>query len=831
MIKWAVATPIFLSLCFLLIWEGILLSQKPQYEGRIQVLGLGKDVVIQRDLSGVPHIEAEDSHSAFYALGYATAQDRLFQMELVRRLSQGRLAEILGEDLLPVDKMFRALLLKRWAEDYASQKERLAPDAWTNLDSYLAGVNSFLKSGNLPVEYKLLGIKPTPFERVDALSSIAYMGFSFAEGIRSDSLYSILEEKFPNSRIEDLFPRYDKEKGASIQNDQPGRPALSYVNPIDSLESNQNLEYDRSQVSIAMNPGSESFLQEVSRLLDSVPIFEGSNSWVLDGSRTESGIPILVNDPHIGYSNPGTWYIAHMIYEDKDIYGYFLPGVPYPLLGNTKDKAWGLTMLENDDLDLYYETLSEDRKQVLYKNKWVDLEVLEEEIAVKGQPPEKFTILKSPHGPIFSDFVKGYEGRPISLYWVFHHEPNPVIDILHNLLFAKNIKEAREGISLLAAPGLNFSYADRDGNIAWWGAGRFPIRNKITNTRKILEGSNGEADVIGYLPFRDNPQLENPKNGIIATANNLPSNKVFPRLGKLEGNWQPSDRFRRITEVLSKKDRYNFADMETLLLDNESFSAQDIWEVYMDSFAWDDSFWTSVRPHDWDMSKTSIEILSKWDFTTGLESKETTVYYVLTYFTIKNMLEDEMGAELFSIYGSIADHLNSYKSLIEEPNHPLWDDVRTKGIVENRSDILNRSLVDTVHFLKDRVGGSPNLWQWKNLYHVEYAHALGMKKPLNYLFNIGPFPTWGAPEVVNNVKAKLLAGDFSVKSGPSTRRIISFGDLDENRTILPTGNSGNLASPFYSDQTIEYLEGRFRTTNISKDSIEKDTVYKLTLHE
>ncbi|WCL48252.1 penicillin acylase family protein [Leptospira sp. GIMC2001] len=836
--KWALGLPVFLALVVMIVWESLLLIKSPLYNGEIQVAGIKEQVEVIRDLDGVPHIDAKSPHSAFYALGYVSAQDRLFQMEIIRRLAQGRLAEILGEDLVPVDRMFRSLLLGDWARKYAQDQARLEPDAWTNLDSYLEGVNAFVSQGNYPIEFTVLGFTPEPFRREDALASLAYMGFSFAEGIRTDSLYSILAEKFPNSKIEDLFPRMDKEKDASIMEDQPGIPRLStYIEDKQIIEKNPELRLplnstNRSSDSVAnVNRRElERFVSNVDSVFNQFPPIDGSNSWVLAGSRTQSGKPILVNDPHIAYSNPGTWYEAHLKYPGLNVYGYFLAGVPYPLVGNTEDKAWGLTMLENDDVDLYYETISENGMQVYHKNQWKDLQIIEEEIKIKGKDSEKYTIRITPHGPIYTDFVKGYEGKPISLSWVFHKEHSPVIEVLHRALFSKGLKGMKEAISLLTAPGLNFSYADREGNIGWWGAGRFPIRNKISNTRKILDGSQGDADIVGYLNFSENPQLENPKNGIIATANNLPSKKNYARLGRLEGNWQPSDRFRRITEVLSKKEKFDYSDMENLLVDITSYSAPEIWEVYINSIKIDGKIWENQSPQQINQAKEAMDILSQWNFQGRVDSKGATVYYVLTYHVIRNMLLDEMGEETLKIYGSTAEYINAFKWIIEQEDHPLWDNVATDGR-ETRDEILEKSLIDTVEYLTKNVSETPNLWLWKNLYKVEYPHAIGMKKPMNLIFNIGPHSTMGAPEVVNNVKMKLLDGKWLAASGPSTRRVVSFGDMDENRTILPTGNSGNMASPFYDDQTMKYINGEFRTTNFTPEKINKEKRYKLILKE
>lgn len=859
--------PLGLFTLMVLTWKILLWNQAPEYSGQKKIPGIGNSVRIVRDSFGVPHIQAKDSRSGYFALGYVTAQDRLFQMELMRRLSQGRLAEILGEDLVPNDKMFRALELKSWAEEYADDSknpDRLEPEAWANLDAYLEGVNAFIAEGSLPIEYTVLGFKPEPFQRVDTLSTLAYMGFSFAEGIRSDSLYSILEEKLPNRDIRNIFPRYDLEDEGSIWEDQPEIPQLakSSENPKqNSYKSSGTSRYPdipnkdpsrhfgfgskpektnfgslhrgikkRQSISVTGESGLVAILKHWEDIFSRIPIYMGSNSWVLSAQRTETGLPILVNDPHIGYSNPGTWFEAHLDIPGSHVYGYFLPGSPFPLIGNSSEKAWGLTMLENDDLDLYYETLSEDETRYLQDNRWKDLEIREEKIFVKGESePVLFHLKKTGHGPIFSEFLKEYNGRPVSIYWAFHKAPNPLVDLLYKLLKAKSPKEMREGAGLLIAPGLNISYADRNGNIAWWAAGRFPVRKKPVLSRKILEGTTSEHDVIGFLPFSQNPQLENPKNGIIATANNQPSRKSFPGIGKLEGNWFPNDRFLRIRDLLSKKGRYNFSDMEEMLLDVYTQSAPEIWAVYLSDFDFDDPVWERVSREERYLAAQAIKKLSGWDFISTKDSIGASIYHVLTYQTMRNLWLDEMGDEILPIYLNTADHFNAFKALVLEPKNLFWDDLQTEDRLESRKAIINRALLDTVRYLKERVSESPGLWAWGRLHEIEYQHAFGRKPPMNYLFNLGPFSTWGAVEVVNNVRSNRGDGDWKVKVGPSTRRIVSFGNLNENRTILPIGNSGNLASPFYGDQIQLYLEGKFRKTVFDREVIEREAVYILDL--
>jgi len=824
-----IALGIFLGIPILgiFVWGFLLSRQKPIYEGVVQIRGIRAPVRIVRDVDGIPHIYAENSKDAFFALGYTVAQDRLFQMDMLRRLSQGRLAEIIGEGVLPIDKMFRTLSLKSWAEEYIRSPKKQNPKAWEFLDAYLSGVNAFIAEGRYPIEYTLIGFHPEEFRAEDTLTSLAYMGFSFAEGLRSDPLYSLLEEKLSGLPVKDLFPRYDFERGAAILENQPSSPRLGSNHPQsqDSRESSKGYR----DLSFSSGQSLMRFLRGLDELLGRIPLWEGSNSWILSGKRTESGHSFLVNDPHIGFSNPGTWYEAHLSTPDLNVYGYFLPGSPFPLIGNTDRLAIGLTMLENDDMDLYWETLSEDGTKVLYRNRFVDLKIRSEEIRIRGKKPETFEVKFTPHGPIFSEFVKGYEGSPISLYWVFHHEHSPLLDILYEMLVSQSLSEFRNAVAKISAPGLNVSYIDRDGNIAWFSAGRFLIRGRSSNTRKMLDGGSGKDEVLGFLPFSLNPYLINPPGGIIATANNMPTRREIPGIGIVEGYWQPSDRFRRIIELLSNKERYSLEDMKAMLLDIRLYSAPEIREQMLEAIDWTNPFWQNIPRRDRDFSREAWEILSTWNLENSAESRGATVFAVWCHFIMKNLLESRMGEEEYKIYTSVSDSIHFFKAVMAQHDHPFWDDSSTPE-VETREHTIAKSLVDAVRYLRREVSSTPNFWQWKNLAYLEHVHAIGRMKPFHLLFNIGPFPVNGTSETINNMKMNGFLGSFSVRSGPSTRRIVSFQNLDENLSILPIGNSGNLASPFYRDQVEMYRTGKFRNTRVSDAAIRSGKLYELILN-
>ncbi len=791
------------------IFWGLVASKAPDYEGTVQHPYLSSEVTVVRDKHGIPHIEAGDAKSAYFVLGYVMAQDRLFQMELQRRIGRGELTELFGEKLLETDKFLKTLLLKKTAEEYANAEKKIHPEAWENLDSFLEGINAFVAEGTYPIEYTILGTTPRPFNRVDAISFLFYMGFSFAEGIKSDSLFSILESQIKDRKVGELFPRYDFEQNATILESQPGFPRLATNSGAKKTPLPETSFKQKAQASLSKPlkdvSGIYELLDVVSNLHLPIEPMEGSNSWLVAPSRSSSGGAVLANDPHIALSNPGTWYEAHIRFPGYENYGYFLAIIPFPLIAHNQDKAWGLTMLEHDDVNLYYETVSGNF--VTEKGKQVPIQVYSDPISLKGGGSENFEVKITPHGPIITEHIKGYTGdRPISLYWSHHHLPNPLLDVLFQMGRAKSFQELDSASSLIAAPGLNFSYADAKGNIAYYSVGRFPIL-KSGNSRKILEGATGENDVVGYLPSSQNPKLINPQNGIIVTANNKVTSRPIPGLGFPEGNWQPADRFQRLVDVLGRQEKWSLEELASLQTDTVASFAPVYLEIALPALE-------KVKSLP---AKRALSILKQWNFEHHPDSQGAVVYDVFFYLTLKNMLIDELGEKNFELYGDFAEFLNAYRAFVQNPDSLFWDDLRTEG-KETREDIFVKSLEDTAVYLEQNVSKSPSLWLWKNLYRIKHPHPLGVIPVLGKIFDVGPLPSAGGTEVVNNLKYKLMKEDWTAMAGPSKRRVIDYGRFGDSVTQLPIGNSGNLGSPFYGNMVEDYILGKHRTILYSKES-------------
>ena len=406
---------------------GLLSSRLPEIDGVIQA-PLKSEVVIRRDRYGVPHIEARTAEDAYFALGFTVAQDRLFQMELQRRLAQGELAEILGPSLVKIDRQFRTFGYKRIAEKQllSEEKSPASQRALALLDAYLAGVNHFIATQKLPVEYTLIGANARPFTRIDVMSMMTYMSFSFAHGHTTDSLFSLLKQKYPDRNLRELFPGYTGERPVTVIENQatynPGSKARP-ESPATALTSKLSIPDSLSLASLLFSEDSLDAL---------IPSFHGSNSWVIAPSRSASGAALLANDPHISLSNPAVWYEAHIKYDGFEIYGYYIPIFPFPLLGHNRERAWGLTMFENDDIDLYRETFhADDPSLVMYRGQYVPVTTINEKIRVKGEADEELSIRITSHGPIISDYLKGYEGPPLAMWWVIDQQPNPIIRFTH----------------------------------------------------------------------------------------------------------------------------------------------------------------------------------------------------------------------------------------------------------------------------------------------------------------------------------------------------------------------------------------------------------------
>lgn len=784
-----------------------LYTSQPLLDGTLRHAALHAPVQVSRDDWGVPHIVAENETDAYFALGYVTGQDRLFQMELLRRIARGELAELLGPWLAPVDAMVRAFRLQPKAEAFYAAHSNDHEDVRAATEAFIAGLNYRLDNEPLPIEYTLLGIPKRPFTPVDCLTIAAILPITFAEGLRGDPLKSLIKAKHPDLPVDLLFPGYDLED-----------PPVTVMETLEEARAYLATQQAKAPAEVAPD---EDVLAKLEPVLDALGLLGsvfgstlGSNSWVLDGRHTKSGKPMLASDPHIAITNPGIWYEAQMRYPGMDNYGYYIPLIPFALLGHNANHAWALTMFENDDVDIYRETFDPANPgKVMYQGAWVDALVETSTIPVRLGRDVECAVRITPHGPVITDllrFLLGYEGPDLAMSWVWQHLEYTDLLAFYRLPKSQSLAEFESSVALITSPGLNISYADAAGNIAWWAAGRVVIRPDGTDNKIILDGASGKDDILGYVPFEQNPKLINPAWGSIVSSNNLSTVKPVGAVKKLEGYWQPSDRAGRLEELLATRNDWDLESLKAVQFDHHVAADGLVAAV---TAAAVHARAGALNPQE----AAALEALNGWDGGHGLDAVGATVEAMSRDFTLRMALEDELGPKLLENYASLADAWSFFKYFIQHPEVPFWDDINTPGI-ETRDEILVSAFRAAVGALNEQLGPDVATWTWDRVHVIPYIHPLGLVPGLGWLFNLGPVPSSGADNAVNNLETVGL-NDYRVVAGPSTRRLIDFGDPEHSLTVLPTGNSGHPLSPHYGDQVPLYVSGNYREVRYTADQI------------
>ena len=798
-----------LAFVIIIIIYGIVNISKPSNDGKLVVDDILEKVSIKKDQWGIPHIEAKNQHDALFAYGYTVAKDRLFQMDIQRRLARGELSEILGEDLIEIDKMFRTYLISFKAKQYLSDTSKISSDALKYIDAYIQGVNYFIKTGPKTIEHRLIREEVRPFDRLDVASMTIYMSFSLMDGIRRDMLFSMLKEKISKNDLAIIFPDYADNNFLTIMEEE-----------IDSIPkrnySNEENMSDSSYKKLI------SYFDLTEKVTGLVPPFHGSNSWVLSPFRSASGNAILANDPHIGLSKPDVWYEAHISYPGYNNYGYYIPTIPFPLIGHDDFKAWGMTMFENDEVDLYKEIFNpKNKNQVLFDGKWVNSKVIKEQIKVKDKNQEDLAIRVTSHGPIISDYIDGYTGSPLAFSWVFYNLENPFFDMLYDITTANNITDFKYSVSQVTSPGLNFSYVDKAGNIAWWASGRLPVRDSNINAKSILDGSNPNHNIKSYVSFENNPQMINPKSGVIITANNLPTANEIESIPRLDGYFRSTDRAHRIHQLLAQQETWSTEELKKIQNDDFLFSGLRINKELI----------TALKPFATQFSSSeskAYEFLEQWDGYMPVDSKGASIFQLTIYHILKASLEPTLGKDYFRIYMNNLDHWDFFKNILFKKIVPFQGDTlqSNEGL---RDKLIFNGFVNAVNEIKDKLGEEINNWDWGNIHTITYEHPLGKLSPLDYIFNLGPFPIPGANNVINKSMSTPGNHNYKVSSLPSTRRLIEIGSPENSYSIVPSGNSGNFWSDHYDDQLNLFLSGKYRKINFSKEQINSNLSYKLLL--
>jgi penicillin amidase len=550
-----------------------------------------------------------------------------------------------------------------------------------------------------------------------------------------------------------------------------------------------------------------------------MPVFEGSNAWAISGKRTASGKPMLAGDPHIAFSAPSVWYEAHLTAPGFDLYGHYQSLIPVAMLGHNARFGWSLTMFENDDLDLIAERQNPaNANQVWVRGAWVDMTSRTETIKVKDSADVQLTLRRSPHGPIITDvFKENFGTTPVAMWWAFLETENPILQAFYELNRADTREKARAASEKIHSPGLNVVWANAAGDIGWWAAARLPIRPPGVNPTFLLDGGTGEAEKNGFYAFNFNPQEENPARGYIVSANHQPQ----PASGvPVPGYYCLADRAQRIDAAFRDPDRkWDTAASQSLQLDGGNGYGPRILKDMMPILK-------SVTTDPYE--KAFLEPLELWDGDYSRDSMAALLFTQLTYELARAALADEMGEVQFKNLLKTFALDSALPRLVVDANSPWWDNINTKP-VENRFETVRIAWVNTIKHLESIYGKDLLLWRWGNAHTLTHVHPLGMQKPLDRIFNVGPFKVAGGRETPNNLNVNMGPGPWPVKSGPSTRRVIDFAQPDKSIGINPVGQSGVLFDKHYDDQAALFSEGLYMRQYLSAADVKAQTKTILTL--
>ncbi|AZC72609.1 penicillin acylase family protein [Pseudomonas chlororaphis] len=774
-----------------------LYSKQPSRQGQVELERLQGSVTVRYDERGVPHIRAENETDLYRALGYVHAQDRLFQMEVMRRLARGELAEILGPKLLDTDKLFRSLRIRERADSYVAGLDRQSP-AWKGLQAYLDGVNQYQNSHPRPIEFDVLGIPKRSFTAEDSISVAGYMAYSFAAAFRTEPLLTYVRDQLGSDYLK-VFDLDWQPKGALAKGRGPLAPSLA--------------------ASDWQDLGTIARLSEQALADAGLPQFEGSNAWAVSGTRTKSGKPLLAGDPHIRFAVPSVWYEAQLSAPGFELYGHHQALVPFAFLGHNLDFGWSLTMFQNDDLDLVAEKVNPNNaNQVWYRGKWVDLVNSEQQIAVKGQPPVTQILRQSPHGPIINDVLGANAGKtPIAMWWAFLETPNPILDGFYQLNRADTLAKARSAASKVQAPGLNIVWANAKGDIGWWAAALLPKRPIGAKGTFILDGSTSLADKEGFYPFSANPQEENPARGYIVSANFQP---VSPTGMEIPGYYNLADRGQQLDRQLSDKSlKWDIEASQKLQLGTTTAYGPRLLAPLL----------PVLREVVNDPQELKlVEQLAQWKGDYPLDSTSATLFNQFLFDLTDAAFHDELGDAFFDTLLSTRVIDAALPRLAASADSPWWDNRNTLG-QESRADTVRVAWRASLAHLKATFGDDSSKWLWGQAHTLTHGHPLGLQKPLDRVFNVGPFAAPGTHEVPNNQSAKIGPAPWPVTYGPSTRRLIDFADPAHSLTVNPVGQSGVLFDKHYQDQAEAYIEGVYQQAHFNEEEVMANTHSTLKL--
>ena len=769
-----------------------------QSTGSLTLDALTHPVTVQRDEKGMAFVIAADRRDALVGFGFVTAQDRLFQMELLRRVAAGRLSEMAGEKALPLDRRMRTIGFYRQAQRHAAL---LDADTRQHFEHYLRGVNAFIdtREKDWPLEFKLTGIQPAPWTLADSLSVNYYMSWNSSANLKTEIIMQMLAEKLGSKRAMSLAP-------ITINPDDP-RTAVNgaFVAPMAPTVT--------GGLPVAALAG----------YLDDGPLKLGSNNWVVGPAMTAAGAPILANDPHLDIRMlPGPWYAAGIVLPDARMVGAGVPGLPALLVfRNHRLSLGGATNAYADTQDLYVESVDPLRPDhYLEGDRAIPFEIVTEEIRIKdkkapgGVRTESLTVRYTRRGPVVSDVLEGLEtDGVITLRWAAFESMGPRIG-LEKVMFAESINQLRHVLSDVNTVSLNMVFADAEGTIGWVSTGKVPIRADGTGT--VPSAVTGPEDNWrGWIPFEDMPQVVNPAKGWVGTCNHRTVDADYPYY--FSSHQSPTYRYRRLKEIMS-------AASQTTAMDHWRYQ-QDIYNPMAKIMAPIFVRILKVAPATRDMAK----ILDAWDYRDDPDSAAPAVFQAVYRELARATFEDELGPELTdTMLKNWYFWQERFQRMVVAESGPWFDDVSTPDVREDFTDRLFIAGDNARRRLSEKMGDNPYRWQWGAVHHITFSSPVRRSGVGTEMMGGGTHPYPGSGETLNR-GIYDFTDPFAVTVAASMRMVVDFSDPDRIMATLPTGVTGRAFHPHQTDQIKDFIDGAPAYWWFSDAAITAHTVETLVL--
>ncbi len=759
----------------------------PAYSGRAVLTGLDSEVRVWRDGYGIPHIFAGDMNDAARALGYLHASERLYQMELTRWAGQGRLAEIVGPDMLPVDEFLRTLGLYREAEASLSA---LSPEARARLQAYADGVNAYLDShaDAAPVEFLLTGAEPEHWAPADSLVWGKLMAWDLSRNHAQEIARARLAKALPADEASWLMPRLAENSPITIEPEaHPGHAALD----------------------------------DPERMLASlIPLAHGaSNQWEVAGARTTTGKPILANDPHLEIEAPVLWYLARVDTPNETLVGATVPGLPVFLLGRNRSIAWGITSSQTDTQDLFVETIDPNNPgQYLTPDGPKPFETRDEIIRVKGAPGVVLHIRATRHGPVMSDVSKDFAsvagpGQVVALAFTGLSDQDTTTDAMVGLDAAQNWDEFVAALRKWQTPMQNLGYADVHGDIGLIAPGLIPIR-KSGDGLAPANGATGEGDWTGLLPFDELPRIHNPPAGFVFNANNalVPPDQE----AKVGVDWEEPFRAQRLQQFFDEIDKHSLATSARMQADHVSLPALDLKPLM-----------AKLAPSD-ERARQALALIAAWDGTMDKDRPEPLIYTSFLAAAHRILIEDRLG---FALGDNGPYDAATLLSLIEK--HPAWCDEREAKDAPDPDcrRAMSRALDEGLALIVQRDGADMSQWRWGKEHVALLKHKVYSHVPLLDWVSDLSMPSSGGFYTLDRGGSYDPPKDmpFARTQGGGFRGLYDLSDPEKSRFMITTGESGHIFSPHYGDLAPLWIAVKSIPITGTEDQLKAEGAKELTL--